>query len=103
VKTSAPQPAIGPRYDIEGQYGTHQPRHEPRVRQIPLVLRGYDVAEVDNLLARAERALASRRELELAQARQALRSTTFNRRLRGYSPSAVQSILAQIGRQLGTA
>jgi DivIVA domain-containing protein len=73
----------------------------PRVRRIPVVLRGYDVAEVDNLLARAERALASRKELELAQARQALRSATFRRRLRGYSPNAVQGMIAQLSRQLG--
>jgi DivIVA domain-containing protein len=57
--------------------------------------RGYDIAEVDALIRQTDLALASGRETVRASARQALRSATFHRRLRGYGRRQVKRFVEQ--------
>ena len=57
--------------------------------------RGYDIAEVDALIRQTDLALASDRETVRASARQALRSATFHRRLRGYARRHVKRFVQQ--------
>lgn len=63
--------------------------------QLPVVLRGYDTTEVDELLRLADAALASGRETDRAVARQALRSVEFRRRPRGYAKRQVRRVVKQ--------
>lgn len=95
-------PAGVVRYEIEGQWGPHEARHTPRVRRaIRMVFGGYDVAQVDNLLSRAEQAVARGGELQRALARQALRSADLSRRVRGYAREPVHGLIEELSRQLG--
>ena len=71
-------------------------------RAIRIVLGGYDTAEVDNLLSRAEQALARGGEVQRAFARQELRTVELNRRVLGYARESVHCLVAELGRQLGT-
>jgi hypothetical protein len=86
-----------------GGSGTSQARHTPRVRRaIRMVVGGYDVAQVDNLLNRAEYAVATGGELVRARARQELRTTELERRVFGYARHSVHCLVAELGRQLGS-
>jgi DivIVA domain-containing protein len=71
--------------------------------KLSIALRGYDRAQVDELLARAEHALASRQETLRATARQALRSAELRRRMRGYSRHQVERLFEQRLRDLSRA
>ena len=71
-------------------------------RAIRIVIGGYDTAEVDNLLSRAEQALARGGEVQRAFARQELRTVELNRRVFGYARESVHCLVAELGRQLGT-
>ena len=62
-------------------------------RTFNVVFLGYDVRQVDELLARIDRALMSGSEVQRARARQDLRSVTLNRRLRGYPKRQVLRLL----------
>jgi len=69
-------------------------------RTFNVVFLGYDVRQVDELLARIDRALMSGSEVQRARARQDLRSVTLNRRLRGYPKRQVLRLLDARGHQL---
>jgi hypothetical protein len=71
-------------------------------RAIKIVIGGYDIAEVDNLLTLAERAVAHGGEMQRAFARQELREAELNRRMFGYARDSVHCLVAELGRQLGT-
>ena len=71
-------------------------------RAIRRVIGVYDVAEVDNLLSRAEQALARGGEVQRAFARQELRTAELNRRVFGYARESVHCLVAELGRQLST-
>jgi hypothetical protein len=71
-------------------------------RPIRIVIGGYDVAEVNNLLSRAEQAVARGGEVQRAFARQELRTVELNRRVLGYARESVHCLVAELGRQLGT-
>jgi hypothetical protein len=71
-------------------------------RAIRMVIGGYDVDEVNNLLSRAERAVARGGEIQRAFARQELRTVELNRRVLGYARESVHCLVAELGRQLGT-
>jgi hypothetical protein len=71
-------------------------------RPIRIVIGGYDVAEVNNLLSRAEQAVARGGEVQRAFARQELRTVELNRRVFGYARESVHCLVAELGRQLGT-
>jgi len=60
-----------------------------------IALRGYDMRQVDALLAQADVALASDSETLRASARDALRKATFNQRLRGYARREVDAAVLQ--------
>jgi DivIVA domain-containing protein len=62
-------------------------------RTFNVVFLGYDRRQVDELLERIDRALVSGSEVQRARARQALRSVTLNRRLRGYPKREVLRLL----------
>jgi DivIVA domain-containing protein len=66
-----------------------------------VALRGYDMAQVDQLLAQADEALSSGSETLRASARDALRNTRFRERLRGYARHEVEHAVEQRLRQLG--
>jgi hypothetical protein len=88
--------------EIEEQPGEQDARHPPKMRRsIRLVPGGYDVAQVDSLLNRAEHAVVAGGEVRRAWARQALRSTALARRPLGYARGPVHSLLEELGRQLG--
>lgn len=61
--------------------------------QFAKVLRGYDRAEVDRLVARADEALSSGDAAQRAAAREALRSPSFTVVLRGYDRVQVDQAL----------
>ena len=63
-------------YDADND--ARPPRRPRAKRQIRLSLRGYDVAQVDELLDRAEQALTDGSETRRAWARQALRSARLS-------------------------
>jgi hypothetical protein len=90
------------RYDIEGRPEPSNAGNRPTLkgRAIRLMPGGYDVAQVDDLLNRAERAVLSG-EVERARARQALRSTELHRRRLGYARGPVDSLIEALSRQLG--
>ncbi|GIF00514.1 hypothetical protein [Paractinoplanes rishiriensis] len=60
-----------------------------------VVLRGYDRAQVDGLLARADEALAGDSEFQRAAARDALRDTRPAVTFRGYDRQEVDGAIAQ--------
>ena len=62
---------------------------------LPVGFRGYDTAQVDELLQLANRALASGRETMRASARQALRTAELQPRLRGYGRRQVKRVVEQ--------
>jgi DivIVA domain-containing protein len=68
--------------------------------RLSTAFRGYDTAEVDALIRQTDLALASDRETVRASARQALRSATFHRRLRGYARRQVRRLVQQRLREL---
>jgi hypothetical protein len=85
---------------IDGVYTLgHPPRMRRAIKRVPL---GYDIGQVDDLLSKAEDALAGGGEVRRAKARQDLRSTEINRRLRGYSRPIVHSLFDELSRQLGS-
>lgn len=87
---------------IEGQPDERDVRHVPKLRRsIRLLPGGYDVAQVDALLGRAEQAVVAGGEVRRAQARQELRSTALARRPLGYARGPVHTLLEELGRQLG--
>ncbi|GAA2581988.1 hypothetical protein GCM10010435_69470 [Winogradskya consettensis] len=50
-----------------------------------IAMRGYDIRQVDRLLARADEAIASGSEDQRDSAREALTNPEFTQRLRGYA------------------
>jgi DivIVA domain-containing protein len=60
-----------------------------------IALRGYDMQQVDALLAQADEGLASDSEALRRSARDALRTATFRQRLRGYATREVDDAIAQ--------
>jgi hypothetical protein len=66
-----------------------------------IALRGYDIKEVDGVLAQADEALASGSETRRASAREALRAANFRVRLRGYDRGAVDEAVRDRLKQLG--
>jgi DivIVA domain-containing protein len=66
-----------------------------------IALRGYDMRQVDAMLAQADEALASESETLRASARDALRHANFPQRLRGYARSEVDDAVAQRLQALG--
>jgi DivIVA domain-containing protein len=66
-----------------------------------IALRGYDMAQVDQLIAQADDAVSSGSETVRAAAREALRNASFKQRLRGYSRSEVERAVEQRLRDLG--
>lgn len=60
-----------------------------------IALRGYDMRQVDALLAQADQALASDSETLRQSARDALHTATFRQRLRGYARREVDDAVAQ--------
>ncbi|MGC9669359.1 hypothetical protein ACNTMW_22735 [Planosporangium sp. 12N6] len=71
------------------------------VSDFMIALRGYDMAQVDQLLSQADDALSSGSETLRASAREALRSTRFRQRLRGYARHQVERAVEQRLRLLG--
>ena len=65
-----------------------------------VALRGYDITAVDTALAQAHEALASGSPTARAAARQALRSASFPRRIRGYARAEVDRAVAALADQL---
>ncbi len=65
------------------------------------VLRGYDPRQVDTLLDQAEQALASDRWHLRKAVLDALRSTSFRRRLSGYDSDQVDRYIQELIRRLG--
>jgi DivIVA domain-containing protein len=65
-----------------------------------IVLRGYDMAEVNRLLEQADAAFSSTGNGQRAAARQALQAARFRVRLRGYARSEVDRALDQRIRDL---
>ncbi|MFC0003630.1 hypothetical protein [Micromonospora siamensis] len=60
-----------------------------------VVVGGYDIRQVDDLLATADRALAADSAVARAAARDALRSADLRRGLRGYARRAVDEAVAE--------
>ncbi|MEV1112870.1 DivIVA domain-containing protein [Micromonospora sp. NPDC049751] len=60
-----------------------------------LALRGYDMRQVESLLAEVDRALATDSAASRAAARDALRAASFRRRLRGYEIQQVDAAIDQ--------
>lgn len=84
----------------------HERRHAvTRLGRVPpsfvITLRGYDIAQVDELLARADHALSSGNGEVRAAARAALRAANLRRRLRGYARHQVARAVDQRLRELG--
>jgi DivIVA domain-containing protein len=71
--------------------------HEPEPSRAPfmIALRGYDMRQVDALLAQADQALASDTEVLRRSARDVLRTATFRQRVRGYDRREVDDAVAQ--------
>ena len=91
--------------DGRDYYNTQETTHGRAVkgrRAIRMAIGGYDTAEVDNLLSRAEQAVARGGEVQRAFARQELRTVELNRRVFGYARESVHCLVAELGRQLGT-
>lgn len=65
-----------------------------------ITLRGYDCGQVDELLGQAEQALGTGRWHEKKAALDALRTTTFRRRVRGYDRDQVDRVVRELGEQL---
>jgi hypothetical protein len=88
---------------LDDYFKEETPGHAVKGRRaIRIVIGGYDIAEVDGLLSRAERAVARGGEVQRAFARQELRTTELNRRVFGYARDSVHCLVAELGRQLGT-
>ncbi|MDG4833581.1 DivIVA domain-containing protein [Solwaraspora sp. WMMD1047] len=66
-----------------------------------IALRGYDIKEVDGVLAQADEALASGSESLRASAREALQSAAFRTRLRGYDRREVDDAMRDRLNRLG--
>ncbi|WP_433378406.1 DivIVA domain-containing protein [Actinoplanes sp. CA-142083] len=64
------------------------------------VLRGYDKAEVEQVIGRAVAALSSGGDLQREAARDELRSAQFAVALRGYDRAQVDSAVEELARQL---
>jgi hypothetical protein len=94
------QSATSTRYAIEPGPPVARPVPKAR-RSIRLVPGGYDVAQVDDLLADAEMAVVAGSEVLRARARQSLRSVELARRPLGYARGPVRTLLEELGRQLG--
>ncbi|WBB75376.1 hypothetical protein O7602_07635 [Micromonospora sp. WMMD1128] len=60
-----------------------------------VTLRGYDMRQVERLLARADEALAADSQATRASARDTLRTATLRRALRGYARRDVDSAIAE--------
>nr|MDT0663515.1 DivIVA domain-containing protein [Micromonospora sp. DSM 115978] len=58
-----------------------------------IVLRGYDIAEVDRVLTQADEAVSSGSDSLRSAAREVLRDTNFRMRLRGYDRSQVDEAI----------
>lgn len=71
-------------------------------RMFSMAFGGYDRSQVEDLFLRADRALRSGSEVQLARARQELRSPNLSRRLRGYRRRAVKRMLEERSYQLGS-
>jgi hypothetical protein len=82
-------PSAGPGVSPRTRYGVAM------ASPFTITLRGYDVRQVDALLAQADEALTSGSETLRTSARNVLRTTTFNLRLRGYAPREVDDAVAQ--------
>ena len=92
-----------PRVRLDDEFEPPDTRRTPSGRRaIRIVIGGYDTAEVDSLLSRAERAVAHGGEVQRAFARQELREAELNRRVFGYARDSVHCLVAELGRQLGT-
>ncbi|HYN93332.1 MAG TPA: DivIVA domain-containing protein [Pilimelia sp.] len=65
-----------------------------------VALRGYDMAQVDAVLTRADDALASGSEALRATAREELQSVQFRQRFRGYARHEVDRAVGQRLQQL---
>jgi hypothetical protein len=90
------------RLEIEGHSGDYTAQAVPSVRRsIRLVPGGYDIVQVQSLLDRAEQAVLAGGEVQLAWARQALRSVELTRRPVGYARGPVHRLIEELGRQLG--
>jgi DivIVA domain-containing protein len=67
-----------------------------------ITMRGYDIAEVDGLVSRAERAAASDDAGLRAAACRDLRTARLRECLRGYSRRQVDQAIDQLARELTT-
>jgi hypothetical protein len=76
-----------------------EPEPPPTPVEFTVVLRGYDMTEVDGLLSRADEAQASASESLRATVRAALAGATFRQKFRGYSREQVDR---EIQRRLQT-
>jgi DivIVA domain-containing protein len=65
-----------------------------------VVLRGYDIKEVDALVRQVQPALKSQSVSLRAAAREALRSAAFRIRIRGYNREHVDAYLSQAAKEL---
>ncbi|SNY67148.1 hypothetical protein [Paractinoplanes atraurantiacus] len=70
-------------------------------RDFVVVLRGYNRAEVDQVVALAEEALASGNSVSQAAARTAISEAGFSVALRGYDRGEVDQELARLLEKLG--
>jgi DivIVA domain-containing protein len=68
--------------------------------QFMIVLRGYDPAEVDELIQQANRALASTDPADRSAVERKLRKPELRTRMRGYDRSQVDARLAILADQL---
>jgi DivIVA domain-containing protein len=68
--------------------------------QFTIVLRGYDPAEVDELIQQAHRALVSADPAARSAMERTLRKPEFRTRMRGYDRSQVNAQLAILADQL---
>ncbi len=68
--------------------------------QFMIVLRGYDQAQVDELIRQANRALASTDPADRAAVERELRWPELRTRMRGYDRSQVDARLATLADQL---
>ncbi len=69
-------------------------------RDFFIVLRGYDIAEVDRALEAARQALASGSAVARGEARAALAGAQFPVKLRGYDRAEVDQAVAELAGQL---
>jgi DivIVA domain-containing protein len=68
--------------------------------QLTIVLRGYNPAEVDELIEQANRALASTDPATRSEVERKLRNPELRTQLRGYNRSQVQEVLAVLADEL---